>query len=69
LRYNKLMNNLRMSEDELHKLVNEYKRTKDKKPSVRINCLIAWAKGWDWATIEDILMVSNAFIGDTIRKV
>ena len=34
----------------------------------RINCVIAWGKGWEWSTIEDILMVSKDVIDDAIGK-
>lgn len=62
------MANLRISEEQLRELIYEYQKTKDKKVAVRINCVIAWGKGWDWATIEDILMVSNDFISKTVAK-
>ena len=62
------MANLRISEEQLRELIYEYQKTKDKKVAVRINCVIAWGKGWDWATIEDILMVSSDFINKTVAK-
>jgi len=45
-----------------------YNVAKDKKTLIRINCVIAWGKGWEWSTIEDILMVSKDVIDDAIGK-
>ena len=47
----------RLSYKELKKLIELYNSVKDKRTSIRINCVIACGKGWKWSTIEDILMV------------
>ncbi len=62
------MSNLRLPQSEIESLMKAYRQEKYKKEAVRINCVIAWAKGWDWASIEDILMVSNDFISENVRK-
>jgi len=56
----------RLSDEELKKLIDAYNVAKDKKTLIRINCVIAWGKGWKWSTIEDILMVSKDVIDDAI---
>jgi|GEM_PF-6480670 len=62
----------RLSDEELKKLIELYNSAKASKASVssiiRINCVIAWGKGWEWSTIEDILMVSKDIISDSIEK-
>jgi transposase len=58
----------RLSDEELKKLIDAYNVAKDKKTLIRINCVIAWGKGWEWSTIEDILMVSKDVIDDAIGK-
>ena len=58
----------RLSDEELKKLIDAYNVAKDKKTLIRINCVIAWGKGWEWSMIEDILMVSKDVIDDAIGK-
>jgi len=58
----------RLSDEELKKLIDAYNVAKDKKTLIRMNCVIAWSKGWEWSTIEDILMVSKDVIDDAIGK-
>ena len=41
----------RLSDEELKKLIDAYNVAKDKKTLIRINCVIAWGKGWEWSTI------------------
>jgi hypothetical protein len=62
----------RLSDEELKKLIELYNNVKSNginvKTLIRINCVIAWGKGWEWSTIEDILMVSKDVIDDAIGK-
>ena len=58
----------RLSDEELKKLIDAYNVAKDKKTLIRINCVIAWGKGWEWSTIEDILMLSKDVIDDAIGE-
>ncbi|MCL5032956.1 MAG: hypothetical protein M1542_06925 [Thermotogae bacterium] len=43
----------RLSDEELKELKELYDSVKEK-TLIRINCVIAWGKGWEWSTIEDI---------------
>jgi len=38
----------RLLDEELEKLIELYNSVKDKRTSIRINCVIAWGKGWKW---------------------
>ena len=62
----------RLSDEELKKLIEIYNNAKSNgtnvKILIRINCVTAWGKGWEWSTIEDILMVSKDVIDDAIGK-
>ena len=61
-----------MSDEELKKLIELYNNAKSNginvKTLIRINCVIAWGKGWEWSTIEDILMLSKDVIDDAIGE-
>ncbi|MGB9500345.1 MAG: IS630 family transposase [Dissulfuribacterales bacterium] len=57
-----------MSDEEIKKLTRLYKQAKDKKTATRVDCVILWAKGYDWLTIEDVLMVSAGSIRNAVEK-
>jgi len=58
-----------MSEEELKKLIDAYKTYKDAgEVRTRIHCLILWGKGYDWATIKDVLMISDGMIQEVTKK-
>jgi len=58
-----------MSEEELKKLIDVYKSSKDAgEVRTRIHCLILWGKGYDWATIKDVLMISDGMIQEVTEK-
>ena len=58
-----------MSEEELKKLIDAYKNYKDAgEVRTRIHCLILWGKGYDWATIKDVLMISDGMIQEVTEK-
>ena len=57
----------RLPEEELRKLEKLYNNISDKEKIIRINCVIAWGKGYERSTIQNILMVSDDFIEDAIR--
>jgi len=58
----------RLSNEEIKNLTALYKQAKDKKRAIRIDCVILWAKGYDWLTIEDVLMVSTGLIRNAVEK-
>jgi hypothetical protein len=48
-------NNQRLSDEELRKLIELYKRTKNSgEVRTRILCVILWGKGYSWETIKDV---------------
>jgi len=62
-------NNQRLSDEELRKLIELYKRTKNSgEVRTRIHCVILWGKGYSWETIKDVLMISDGMIQEVIEK-
>lgn len=58
----------RLTDEQIKKLTDAYKSVKDKKTAIRIDCVILWGKGYDWAVIEDVLMISVGLIHDAVNK-
>ena len=59
----------RLSDEELKKLIEVYRAFKNEgNVRTRIHCLILWGKGYEWATIKDVLMISDGMIDEVIGK-
>lgn len=58
----------RLTDEELKSLIEAYNAEKDRNASTRIHCVILWGKGYDWATIKDVLMISEGMIHEVIKK-
>ncbi|HPZ40610.1 MAG TPA: IS630 family transposase [Candidatus Atribacteria bacterium] len=58
----------RLTDEELKSLIEAYNAEKDRNARLRIHCVILWGKGYDWATIKDVLMISEGMIHEVIKK-
>lgn len=58
----------RLTDEELKSLIEAYNAEKDRNARTRIHCVILWGKGYDWATIKDVLMISEGMIHEVIKK-
>ncbi len=62
------MENKRLDEKEIKKLIQKNKSIRSKTKSDRIRCIIYWGKGWSWKNIKEALFISDATIKSYIDK-
>jgi transposase len=62
------MENKRLNQTEIKKLIQKNKSIRSKAESDRIRCIIYWGKGWSWKNIKEALFISDATIKSYIDK-
>lgn len=57
----------RLTDEELKSLIEAYNAEKDRNARLRIHCVILWGKGYNWATIKDVLEKKRGKISSNLK--